>query len=309
MIKSKKYLKLCDCKDSLKSKQVCLALYENPSMDESIVIGRIEVECCPRCLAKQAWVNIARKLAIFFIIFLTTLIGFWLFGEIVPLAWVGGLIILIGLIVYLFINLYGSVREEEINGAAHCLKRLINSRGSIEPSDFFWLTETGKSIILESDYSLDHIIFLSTFALKNTDNSYLLNLLPGILSHASRDIISEPLYIRKAFCKPIVIGLLITISIFLTYLFVNIAFELQSLTILLVGIVMMITLISSLVLLLVKKSYIGYIPILFCLIYIWAVGAMIWNDQLAKNLDKPLVLTLLLLIPALCYIPYLNKEL
>ncbi len=302
----------CGCGRPANGTQLCMVLYDvkkEPSEKETTLpLGAIEAACCETCLARRAWKNIGMTFLWFFIQMIAVFVIAWLVGKVFRLAWIGGGMIVIGLTVGLIRDLSRAVKNEATNGAAHRAKSLFQRRGTILAEDFIWLSEAGRSLLAGQKLDLRKTAFVTAAAIEESlkkapaddDEAQAVRLaLNEASSHASECVRTEPPKIGKAFYFPIMAIVLAASVLFADAIILSASTKT-------VDVVMIALSIIGVVLLLWKKTALGYLPLTASGVMVSVRSSEIFY---ARSSEVPVVvLMFLLIIPILCFLPYLGKK-
>ena len=311
----------CTCGKAAPGSQLCLVLYDKtePGTDKKTTksLGAMETVRCERCLAREAWKQVGRDLLVFLlgIVVVSALAG--LIGKVFELAWVGGGILVLGLLFGLVKKLLNVVKRTARNGAALCAQREYRGRGWIPREDLLFLTREGEALLENDRISLEKLgeyTFLTVAAAEDAlqsapaDSEEIMGIRQTIdraRSLGSPDVLAEPPGIRRAFYSPLAAGfLLLLAAVVAVILLLDVPDTLaagQSAVSALEVLTAVVTFGGALGMALRRKP-VWYVPLALAVVLFWVL-AMRWGEDLRYHYDEPLILSLAVVIPSLCFLP------
>ena len=341
-------MKQCECGRNTGGSQLCLVMYDRKSAEEKRrkaageeaaqqanaaeaaqdvpeVLGAIETVRCEKCLARGAWKSIGANFLFFAVGIVVIAVIAGLLSRALRVAWIGGGLIMLGMCGSLIKSVFGAMGKERKNGAARYALDVYKKQGSIPASDLIWLTEQGNALLQSGGIPLtkqgeldpDEVILASVFTVEESirklpenEAQEIRNALTEARRHASSDVLTEPPRIRKEFFAPLAGSFLIGLTAFITLmLFLNNGLGRgQPFVALMLGATALSGIIGA-VLLVWKKRGAFYLFTLAAIVFHWV--AELSSIKAHGGGSAPIgsvVVTVILLLPALLYLPYVIRR-
>ena len=322
-------MKTCSCGNMTSGSTACIVLYDRKAAGgekkTTEVLGAVETVCCESCLVRNARKSMLKSILGFLvgIIIISAVAG--LINRVFRLSWVGGGILAVLLLGILIKNIAETIGKTQKNGAALVAFTQYRKQGYIPATDFFYLTREGNEFLKNGDLALKKtdtfdpadMMLITDWALeeslKNAPNdSDEVGAMRSALAECSRqfpvDKLTEPPKIRKAFYAPIPAFFLIMITAVVSLLVFQEGFDVKDSYFLVVGGAMLILGLGGTVLLVLRKRMLWYLPIAAMTALFWVADAHIWGDELRYHLEEPVVISLVILVAALFWLPYVRKK-
>ena len=320
-------MRTCTCGKPVAGSQLCLILYDTAVAGSqkkiTRALGAIETVRCERCLAREGWRQTGRNLLSFLlgVVVISVLAG--LIGKVFHLAWVGGGILILGLLFGLVKNLLTVVKRTARNGAALCAQREYRSQGYLPREDLLFLNQNGVSLSDNNCISLEKLEglhFLTVEAAEDAlqhappDTEEILGIREAIdraRSLGSPDVITALPDIRKAFCFPLAAGFLLLLmgAIAIICLFdIPDAWSAGRTDVVAMEGLIAVTALGGALGLVLRKKPVWYAPLAVAAVLLWVLSAKMWGEYLSVHLMEPLILSLAIVVPAFCFLPYVLRK-
>ncbi len=322
-------MKSCNCGRSAPGSTTCLVLFdrkENGAEKKTTeVLGAVETVCCDACLVRYARKSILKSILGFIagVIVISLLAG--LINRVFRLSWVGGGLLIFALLGNLIRNIAQTIGKTQKNGAAYEAYDRYRKQGSIPAGDFFYLTLAGKNMLSDNGLSLaktdsfdpSDIILITDWALEESlksapdDSSEVAGIRSAFAEcHRQKpeDKLTEPPKIRKAFYEPIPAFFLILLTAAVSVLVFYEGFDVKDSYFFVVGGIMAVLGLGGAIMLVVRKKAIWYLPLIAMIALFWVADAHIWGEDLQYHLEEPVIISAVILIVALCWLPYVRKK-
>ena len=222
-------------------------------------------------------------------------------------------------------NIAGTIGKTQKNGAAIEAYERYKKQGTIPAADFFYLTNAGKNMLSDNGLSLaktdsfdpSDLMLITDWALEESlknapDDSEEVTTIRSALAECHRlepeDKLPEPPKIRKAFYEPIPAFFLILLTTAVSVLVFYEGFDVKDSYFFIVGGIMAVLGLGSAIMLVIRKKAIWYLPIIAMIALIWVADAHIWEERLRYHLEEPVIISAVILIAALCWLPYIRKK-
>ena len=319
-------MRTCTCGKPAPGSQLCLVLYDTAEAGTekktTKPLGAMETTRCERCLAREAWKQVGRDLMAFLLGIVVVSVLAALIGKVFELAWVGGGILVLGLLFGLVKNLLAVVKRTARNGAALCAQRAYRSQGWLPREDLLFLTPEGESLLEGNRIPLEKLgeyTFLTVAAaeeaLQNApaDSEEIMGIREAIhraRTLASPDVLAEPPGIRRAFYFPLAAGLLLILAGAVAVLIlvdVPDTMAAGQLPISALEAVTAAVTFGGALGMVLRRKPVWYLPLVIAVILFWAL-AMRWGETLRYHYDEPLILSLAIVIPSLCFLPQVFRR-
>ncbi|MBR0092240.1 MAG: hypothetical protein IJP92_11125 [Lachnospiraceae bacterium] len=336
-------MKQCECGRNTGGSQLCLVLYDRKSAEEKRrkaagaeaagqanttetaqdvpeVLGAIEAVRCEKCLARGAWKSIGVNLlfVVVGVVVITVIAG--LFSRSLRITWIGGGLIILGMCGNLIKSIFGATGKERMNGAARHALDAYKKLGCIPATDFIWLTEQGSMLLQNGRIPLtkqaaldpDEVLIASVFTVEESLRKLPENeakeiriALMEARRYASPDVLTEPPHIRKAFFAPLAGSFLIGLTALITLmLFLNNGLGRDRPFVALMLGAMAVSGIIGAVLLVWKKRGVFYLFTLAAIAFHWVAELSSIKAHGGSSPIGSVIVTVILLLPALLWLPY-----
>ena len=314
----------CTCGKTVPGSQLCLVLYDVVEAEKKTTkaLGAIETASCERCLAQEAWKWVGRDLLTFLLGIVVISVLAALIGRVFQLAWFGGGILILGLLAGLVKNLAGALKRTARNGAALRAQAEYRKQGYLPRKDLLFVTETGDALFRGDRIPQENkagVVFLTVAAAEDAlhnaapdseETRGLRDAIDRARRLGSPDVLPDLPGIRRAFYFPVAAGFLLLLAGAVAVLcLLDVTDTLsagQTSVAVLEGLIAVVAFGGAMGMVLRRKP-VWYVPLMLAAALCWVL-ALRWGEDLRSHWDEPLILSLSIVIPALCFLPWALRD-
>lgn len=324
----KTYLILYETKDAVSTKMMPTQAAAGTTANKkgTLPIAAICIAICPYCLARMAWKKIGGALAAFVIGTTAASLLAWLLSNVFSIAWIGAVVIALGLFVNLIKTFVTSIKTADRLGAARYAWDNYVKQGGIPRNAFVWINEKSLDMFSEDKLPL-------TINGKNCSDDFILTDEATLMETMTKsaDVSSEETEtilkafsaakaacpqtqegklpsVKKCFLRPVVASLVMATAIMTSVLFIIEAVEKNmygdgnALAIIIAVAAGIFGIFGGFLLWKRKKAGYAFSGLMLALLWFFAIGS--GSNVL---MEDSIIISVIVAIPSLLYIPFIRE--